>query len=438
MTYKTAIETSNMTYQLVPPNDHRRNMAEKAIQTFKNHFVSVLSGCAPTMPMHLWCQLLPQVELQLLLLRQSRVNPNMSAYAHLYGQHDYNKHPFVPIGMEALVHDKPQLRRTYAEHCSKAFVLGTSIEHYRCWKFWSIDTRSTRVSGAAFFKHKYITNPAVSPEDLVIAAAANLSRALATNMPQQLQQSSLQALADLQDIFSRAANKYNDDPTMHHIPGANIPTAPRRPHLENQLESPPGTTATPPRVHSSARFPRVPNDIIHSRISSPRMHNAPSPPVVPTQLQFDHRDFPQPNPPEQLSPTKPRRSQRIADIGIGRNPKSQLSPPAPTTPSDAPAHNTRSRTQVRTITQEAILACITTYSDITHQHITARNASHRKFPRNMLNAVLDMTTGELLEMRHLLVNPKYKELWGKSYTKELGRLAQGVPGVTGTDIIIFI
>ena len=161
--YKTAIETSKMTYQLVPPNDHRRNMAEKAIQTFKNHFVSVLSGCAPTMPMHLWCQLLPQVELQLLLLRQSRVNPNMSAYAHLYGQHDYNKHPFVPIGMEALVHDKPQMRRTYAEHCRKAFVLGTSIEHYWCWKFWSNNTRSTRVSGAAFFKHKYITNPAVTP-----------------------------------------------------------------------------------------------------------------------------------------------------------------------------------------------------------------------------------------------------------------------------------
>jgi len=84
------------------------------------------------------------------------------------------------------------------------------------------------------------------------------------------------------------------------------------------------------------------------------------------------------------------------------------------------------------------LACITTYSDMTNQHITARNASCRKFPKNMLNAVLDMTTSELMEMRHLLVNPKYKELWGNSYTKELGRLAQGVPGVSGTDTITFI
>ena len=42
-------------------------------------------------------------------------------------------------------------------------------------------------------------------------------------------------------------------------------------------------------------------------------------------------------------------------------------------------------------------------------------------------------------MCHLLINPKYKELWGKSYTKELASLAQGIPGVSkGTNTIIFI
>ncbi len=40
-------------------------------------------------------------------------------------------------------------------------------------------------------------------------------------------------------------------------------------------------------------------------------------------------------------------------------------------------------------------------------------------------------------MGHLLVNPKYKELWGKSFMKELGRLSQGLPGVSkGTDTIV--
>ena len=85
--YKEAIRASGMTFELVPPDNHHCNMAEKAIQTFKDHFVGVLSGCAPTFPLHLWCQLLPQVKRQLLLLRQSRRHPNRSAYAHVYGHH---------------------------------------------------------------------------------------------------------------------------------------------------------------------------------------------------------------------------------------------------------------------------------------------------------------------------------------------------------------
>jgi hypothetical protein len=82
--YEAANEASGMTYDLVPPEEHQCNMAEKAIQTFKDHVISVLSGCAPSMPIHLWCQLLPQVEWQLLLLRQSQVHLNLSAYAHVY------------------------------------------------------------------------------------------------------------------------------------------------------------------------------------------------------------------------------------------------------------------------------------------------------------------------------------------------------------------
>jgi hypothetical protein len=69
--YKKAISNSDMTYEVVSLDDHQRNMAEKAIQTFKDHFVGILSGCAPIFPLHLWCQLLPQVERQLLLLQQS-------------------------------------------------------------------------------------------------------------------------------------------------------------------------------------------------------------------------------------------------------------------------------------------------------------------------------------------------------------------------------
>ena len=60
--FKAAITNNQMTYQLVPPNDHHRNIAEKAIQTFKAHFISIICGADKSFPLHLWCQLLPQAE----------------------------------------------------------------------------------------------------------------------------------------------------------------------------------------------------------------------------------------------------------------------------------------------------------------------------------------------------------------------------------------
>ena len=56
----------------------------------------------------------------------------------------------------------------------------------------------------------------------------------------------------------------------------------------------------------------------------------------------------------------------------------------------------------------------------------------------MLNAILNNDTGKLMEMRHLMRNPKYTKLWGKVYTKELGQLAQGLSGTKDTDTIVFI
>ena len=175
-----------MTYEKVPPDDHRRIIAKKSIKTWKDHFVSVLSGTAEIFTLHLWCQLLPQMERQLILLGNFNTMPHISTYTHLHGHHDYNTKPFVPLGMEALTHDKPHHRKTFTQHCSKGWVLGTLPEYYRCWTVWSKDTRAMRVTGRVFFKHKYLTNPHVTPEDQVMAAAANLATVLTANKKSKL------------------------------------------------------------------------------------------------------------------------------------------------------------------------------------------------------------------------------------------------------------
>jgi hypothetical protein len=49
--YMLAIEENGMKFQLVPPHDHRRNIAKKGIPVFKDHFVSVLCGTDVKFPM---------------------------------------------------------------------------------------------------------------------------------------------------------------------------------------------------------------------------------------------------------------------------------------------------------------------------------------------------------------------------------------------------
>ena len=80
-TYRKEIWATHMKFQLVPPDDHRCNLAEKVIQTQKDHFIGVMSGTAATFPVQLWCQEKTQAEQQLLLLQQSNVHPKVSEYA---------------------------------------------------------------------------------------------------------------------------------------------------------------------------------------------------------------------------------------------------------------------------------------------------------------------------------------------------------------------
>ncbi len=105
------------------------------------------------------------------------------------------------------------------------------------------------------------------------------------------------------------------------------------------------------------------------------------------------------------------------------------------------ATRTRARAATRTITQEVLLQM----TDVSGngRAIMAKSAASRKFSMQFLcdyaNAVLDGKTGELLEYRHLIARPKYKQAWGASFGNEIGRLAQGMPGrVKGTDTMFFV
>jgi hypothetical protein len=68
-------------------------------------------------------------------------------------------------------------------------------------------TRAIRISNTVFFKHQYITNPTVSPESHVIAAAQQLAIALKSNIPAGIV--TAEAFKMVRELFTKIAAAKN-------------------------------------------------------------------------------------------------------------------------------------------------------------------------------------------------------------------------------------
>jgi hypothetical protein len=180
---KACIKENNMDYKLIPPGQHRQNQAERTIQTFQAHIISILAGVNDKFPLLLWCHLLEPTELTLSLLRQSRVAPKILAFVHVHGTHDYMLKPFALIGCAVQTQVKPNNHLSWDTRSEPGFNLGTSMEHHQCFRVYVTRTRATRISNIVLFMHQYITSPMISPEFHMVAAAQQLVTVLRGNIP---------------------------------------------------------------------------------------------------------------------------------------------------------------------------------------------------------------------------------------------------------------
>jgi hypothetical protein len=113
---------------------HRRNAAERAIRTFKNHFIAGLCSTDKNFPLHLWDAMVSHAIIALNLLRGSRINPNHSAWSQYHGPFDFKRTPLGVPGCRLLVHEKPDKRTTWSPHASDGWYIGPAMESYRCHK----------------------------------------------------------------------------------------------------------------------------------------------------------------------------------------------------------------------------------------------------------------------------------------------------------------
>ena len=141
---KDFLRKENVTIDLTPVGQHRRNKAERAIRTYKNHHIATLSGADKDCPLELWSDFLEQIEFTLNILRTS--SSGQSAWSTIHGPYDLNKSPIAPLGVKVVAHVPAQSRGTWAQHGDVGFYVGRALDHYRCYKVWIIKTKSYRIS----------------------------------------------------------------------------------------------------------------------------------------------------------------------------------------------------------------------------------------------------------------------------------------------------
>jgi hypothetical protein len=117
---------------LVEPHNHHVNTAERAIQTFKDHFISALATTDSEFPLQLWDKLTSQVENTLNLMQASRINPSMLTYEAIWGPYDWNHFALAPPGCKAIIYESPDARGSWGSHGMDAWYLSLLVDHYRC------------------------------------------------------------------------------------------------------------------------------------------------------------------------------------------------------------------------------------------------------------------------------------------------------------------
>jgi hypothetical protein len=297
----------------VPPGQHRRNKAERAIETGKHHIIAALAGTDPHFPLKGVKHMMPQIELTLNLLRQSRKDPSISAWEHVHGTYDFNAWPLGPLGCRVLCHEKPDDRPTWGVHGKEGFYVGPTLKHYRCYEVlisatsrvrttdtlsWHPDTLSTksscshaRLDGSLKILHKAVTSLSISDiTPATLESYADLDRSLhtlqtqlqtklaqsATSMRRQASPMTAQRPPKEPDASASChqlppAITTNDMPPPAHEQGVTLATAnsPQQPHVPEQgvsasrvrSTSPAAeqgvtaTTNTPNNRHSSAGAP---------------------------------------------------------------------------------------------------------------------------------------------------------------------------------------
>ena len=90
------------------------------------------------------------------MLRQSRINPKLSAHDQLFGTFNYNRTPMAPLVTKVTIHKKTKQRASWDPHEKEGWLTGPALNRYRHFEVAVNDTGSEQVPDTiGFLPTKY-------------------------------------------------------------------------------------------------------------------------------------------------------------------------------------------------------------------------------------------------------------------------------------------
>jgi hypothetical protein len=403
-------QTFNATIEIVPPHCHRRNAAERAIRTAKNHIISMLSSTHDDFPLYLWCKLIPQAEITLNLLRTSRLHPQLSAYHSLHGSFDYTRTPLAPPGIKVIAFNNTLTRESWGPHGKIGYYIGPALNHYRCYRIYLKSTKREIITDTLQYTEDNLFEiPYKSTEDQLLDTANELKDLISTPKPLQtnVYNPQYEAIAILKSIL-----------------------------LQNNTHS----------------VPRVINKKPSTNLHEPSNNRNISHSLQPDQ---HHRSIDDDNPPELIEEPDTSDDESPINMTPNRNHKYNLRSklkalrivPQQINPIITSINN--SPTDKLNITSTDLSrTCDYNHYPILDLHPTTKLKQWQQTIINSLdnehyltshnaNAVYDAISNSYLEYRDLIKTSE-APIWKTSFGNELGRLSQGYKSIRGKDTIHFI
>ena len=202
-------------YECVPPYNKRAIKAERAIQTFKRHFITILAGTHPSFPINFWHELIPQAEMTLNMMRPYADQPPISAYHGIHRRpFDFASHPLAPCGTLVVIHNS--IRETWDNFGLVGFYLGPSLKNYRSYRCLVQETMSIRISDSIILYPAPLVAPGASRLDQLLSLTSKL-HALADGTAQD-PASKTQLLEGLQLLKKFLANDPHNTTVVPTLP----------------------------------------------------------------------------------------------------------------------------------------------------------------------------------------------------------------------------